>query len=147
LLKPLHITWKRLVSEGATCPRCGSTEGNLTSAVTKLDAALRPLGVRPVLETQTIDAATYRATPSESSRIWIDGKPMEDWLGAREGNSPCCDVCGDTPCRTMEVDGRIYEAIPEELIVKAALLASSQMIGSGSAQPASSCCSSGCSCG
>ena len=48
---------------------------------------------------------------------------MEEWLGARAGDSPCCEVCGDRPCRTMEVDGQTYEAIPEDLIVKAAILA------------------------
>lgn len=145
LLKPLHITWKRLVDAGATCPRCGSTESNLAHAMAKLDVALRPLGIRPVLEKQAIDAASFRATPAESNRIWIAGKPIEDWLDAREGSSPCCDACGDLPCRTIEVDGQVHETIPEDLIVKAALLASSQLIGAAAARSAS-CGSSGCHC-
>jgi hypothetical protein len=52
------MLWKRLVKEGATCPRCGSTQENVAGAVKKLEAALRPLGIEPVLETQTIDELT-----------------------------------------------------------------------------------------
>lgn len=145
-MKPLSIVWKRLVNEGETCPRCGSTQQNVTAAVVKLESALNPLGIQPVLETQVIDDATFREAPAESNRIWIGGKPMEEWLGARAGNSPCCAVCGDLPCRTMEVDGRTYEAIPEDLIVKAAIIAASRLTGPGTAAAASSCGSTGCSC-
>jgi hypothetical protein len=107
---------------------------------------LRPLGIQPLLETLVIDDATFRRAPAESNRIWIGGRPMEEWLGARAGSSPCCAVCGDLPCRTMEVDGRTYEAIPEDLIVKAAIIAASSLIGPDTATAASSCCSTGCGC-
>jgi hypothetical protein len=130
-MRPLPILWKRLVNEGETCPRCGSTHQNVMAAIAKLEPALRLLGIQPVLE---------------SNRIWIGGKPMEEWLGASAGNSTCCDVCGDLPCRTMEVDGQTYEAIPEDLIVKAAIIAASRMIGVEPAATPSSCCSTGCGC-
>lgn len=55
---------------------------------------------------------------------------MEDWLGARPGSSPCCEVRGDLPCRTVEVDGATYETIPEELIVRVVVVATAKMIGS-----------------
>lgn len=142
-MRTLPILWKRLVNEGETCPRCSSTQQNVTAAVAKLELALGPLSIRPVLETQAIDAAAFRAAPAESNRIWIGGKPMEEWLGARAGNSPCCQVCGDLPCRTMEVDGLTYEVIPEDLIVKAALIAASRLIGPEATASASSCCSTG----
>lgn len=145
-MKRLTILWKRLVDEGETCPRCGSTQHNIMAAIAKLEPALGPLGIEPVLETQTIDDATFRAAPAESNRIWIGGRPMEQWLGARAGNSPCCEVCGDLPCRTMEVDGQTYEAIPEELIIKAAIIAASRLIGSGAAAGPSTCCATGCGC-
>lgn len=145
-MKPLTIVWKRLVNEGETCPRCGSTQQNVTSAVAKLEAALGPLGMQPVLETQAIDDDAFRAAPAESNRIWIGGKPMEEWLGARAGNSPCCEVCGELPCRTMEVDGQTYEAIPEELIVKAAIIAASRLVGPEVTTSASSCRSTDCGC-
>lgn len=129
-MKPLPIVWKRLVSEGATCPRCGSTQQNVASAVAQLRTALRPLGIEPVLDMQTLDEASFRANPAESNRLWIGGRPLEDWLGARPGSSPCCEVCGDLPCRTMEVAGVIYEAIPEELIVRAGVVAAAKMVAS-----------------
>lgn len=138
-MKPLPILWKRLVSDGKTCPRCAATESNVISAVSKLEAALAPLGIRPQLETQTIDNTTFRSEPSESNRIWISGKPIERWLGARAGDSPCCDVCGESPCRTMEVDGQVYEAIPEQQIIKAAMIAASALVGSPSDQAACGC--------
>lgn len=129
-MKTLPIVWKRLVSEGATCPRCNSTQQNVTAAVAKLRAALRPLGIEPVLDMQTLDDAAFRANPSESNRIWIGGRPMEDLLGARPGSSPCCEVCGGLPCRTMEVEGTTYEAIPADLIVRAGVVAAAKMITS-----------------
>ncbi|MEN9761020.1 MAG: hypothetical protein RI906_846 [Pseudomonadota bacterium] len=141
-MKPLPIVWMRLVDKGETCPRCGSTERNVATAVAKLESALQPLGVYPVLDTRTIDDATFRAAPAESNRIWIGGKPMEEWLGARAGNSPCCEVCGDLPCRTMELDGQTYEVIPEDLIVKAAMIAASELIAPSANTPSS--CSTSC---
>jgi len=145
-MQPLPIVWKRLVTEGETCPRCGSTQQNLAAAMTQLEAALGPLGIAPALETQTLDEAAFRAHPAESNRIWIGGKPMEEWLGARAGSSPCCEVCGDLPCRTMEVEGVSFDAIPEALIVKATLIAASTLLGQGAGAKDQACCPTGKRC-
>lgn len=126
-MRPLHIVWQRLVHEGATCPRCGSTGDNVARAVATLHDALRPLRIQPVLEVRAIDDAAFRASPDESNRITIEGRPLEGWLAGQTGSSPCCDVCGDLPCRTVEVGGRSFETIPETLIVRAALLAAAQL--------------------
>jgi len=145
-MKTLPIVWQRLVKEGATCERCGSTHQQLLAALGRLEPALLPLGIRPVLQTETLDESTFRADPSASNRIWIAGKPMEHWLGARAGSSPCCSVCGDLPCRTLEVDGRSFEAIPQDLVVKAGLIAAAGMVASSrpDAAPAP-CCANDCS--
>ena len=146
-MRSLPILWKRLVKEGATCPRCGSTHESVVSAVKKLEAALQPRGIEPVLETRAIDETSFQADPSESNRIWIAGKPLEEWLGARVGASKCCTVCGDLPCRTMEIGGNTHEAIPEDLIVRAAMMAASGMIGAGSTSTNPSACgSTACAC-
>lgn len=139
-MKPLPIVWQRLVAGGKTCERCGATEQQVLRALAKLKAALRPLGLEPTLETRELDPAAFRAAPSESNRIWIAGRPMEDWLGARVGGSPCCTVCGDAQCRTVEVGGAVYEAIPEDLLVRAALLAAASLLGPDSAAPGGACC-------
>ena len=144
-MKRLPIVWQRLVNAGETCDRCGSTGQAIAAALAKLAAALQPLGIRPVLETRAIDEAAFRLDPSASNRIWIDGTPMEEWLGARVGMSPCCSVCGDLPCRTLDVAGTSFEAIPEDLIVKAALMAAARIIEPSPAAVAPpACCTGSC---
>ena len=133
-MKPLHIVWQRLVSaEGQTCDRCGATYDGLQRATAKLKAALSPLGVEPTLETIEIDERAFKADPSASNRLWIADRPLEEWLGGTTGSSRCCSVCGESDCRTIEVGGTVFEAIPEELILKAALIAAAQMLAPSSA--------------
>lgn len=135
-MKQLPIVWQRLVNrEGTTCPRCSSTYQEVQKAIDKLKEALRPLGIEPVLEIKGIDEKVFKTTPSESNRIWIGGRPMEEWLGANVGSSRCCSVCGDSACRTVEIAGATFETIPEELFLKAALIASSQLLEVGSEAP------------
>lgn len=131
-MKPMQILWKRLIKGGETCTRCEDTGRELEAAVAKLAAALRPLEIEPVLEMQEIDEAEFKANTSESNRVWIAGKSIEEWLGADVGMSRCCSVCGDSNCRTLEVGGHTYETIPEEQFIKAGLMAASQMIVSAS---------------
>ena len=142
-MKPLPILWRRLVRDGETCPRCGETGRELEAAVIKLRAALVPLGIEPVLETQEIREEAFQADTAESNRVWIAGKPIEDWLGGTVGMSRCCTACGDSDCRTIQIDGETYEAIPQEQFIKAGLIAASQMIASASSPDnvtESSCC-------
>ena len=128
-MKPLPILWQRLVnSEGETCDRCNATYQEMQRAVEKLRQSLRPLGIEPSLEIREISERSFKAKPSESNRIWIAGKPMEEWLGASVGSSPCCSVCGTSECRTVKVEGATFESIPEKLFLKAALVASSQLL-------------------
>ena len=127
-MKELTITWQRLIdSTGSTCPRCAGTHQQVQQAVDRLRAALEPLGVRPVLEMREIDPATFLQQPDQSNRIWVGGRPLEDWLGARSGSSQCCDACGDAECRTLEIDGTSHEVVPEALLVRAGLIAASQL--------------------
>lgn len=128
-MKSLPIVWQRLVSaDGKTCDRCDATRREMQRAVGKLTEALRPLGIEPSLEIRKIDEKSFTAHPSESNRIWIAGKPLEQWLGARVDSSRCCSVCGEAPCRTLTIGARTFEVIPEELFLSAALVAASQLI-------------------
>ena len=129
MTKSLLIIWQRLVSsEGKTCDRCDATYKEMQRALGKLKEALRPLGIEPTLEVRAIDEESFKANPSESNRIWIGGRPMEEWLGARVGSSRCCSVCGESECRTVEVGATTFETVPEKLLLKAALVASSQLL-------------------
>lgn len=133
-MKTLSIVWQRLVSDGQTCLRCAGTGHEVEQAYEQLRKQLLPLGIKPVLETREIDEATFKADPSASNRIWIAGQPMEKWLNASAGSSKCCSACGDSECRTLDVGGASYEVVPEELLVKAGLIAALTM----NAQPADS---------
>ncbi len=128
-MKSLPIVWQRLVSpDGKTCDRCNATYQEIQRAVGTLKEALRPLGIEPTLEIREIDEKSFRANPSESNRIWIAGRPMEEWLGASVGSSRCCSVCGESECRTIEIGASTFEVVPEKLLLKAALVASSQLV-------------------
>ena len=128
-MKSLPIILQRFVNpEGKTCDRCNATHQEMQQAISKLKEALRPLSIEPALEIRDIDEASFKANPSESNRIWIGGRPMEQWLGARVGSSRCCSVCGESECRTVEMGEVTFEAIPQELFLKAALIASSELL-------------------
>lgn len=129
-MKQLPIVWQRLVSpDGTTCDRCSATYLEMQRALSTLEKALRPLGIAPRLEVKGIDEKTFKANPSESNRIWIAGRPMEEWLDARVGSSRCCSVCGDSECRTLEVGGTTFETITDKLLLKAALVAAAELLG------------------
>jgi len=127
-MKTITIRWKRLVDEqDQTCPRCGSTGETVRSAVDKLKKALAELGIEVLLKTETLDFPMFSQDSLQSNRIWIGEKPLEEWIGATVGQSPCCGVCGDSECRTLSIGNNTYEEIPERLIVQAGLLAAAEL--------------------
>lgn len=137
-MKVLQIRWQRLVDEqGQTCDRCGTTETAVEDANQKLKRALKELDIDVVLEKKALSPSAFSKDPLQSNRIWIAGEPIEKWLSATTGQSQCCSTCGDSECRTVTVDGKTYEAIPAELIVKAGLLAGAQLLHG---EPHSTCC-------
>lgn len=127
--KTLKIKWQRLITDGQTCPRCGSTEEELEKAISALKKSLTPLGIEVVLKKDEISVSEFKKYPLRSNQIWINERPLEDWIGGKTGHSPCCDVCGPSECRTVRVGGETYETIPMDLVIKAGLLAASQLVG------------------
>ncbi len=136
-VKNLTIKWQRLVSEGQTCPRCGSTEGELEKAISTLKQSLTPLGIEVVLEKNELSVAEFKKDPLKSNQIWLNDRPLEDLIGGNVSKSPCCDVCGQSECRTVGVGGEVYEVIPADVIIKAGLLAASQLVSTETNVP---CC-------
>jgi hypothetical protein len=135
--KVLKIKWQRLISKGKTCPRCGSTERELNKAIVVLKKTLAPLDIGVVLEKGTISMSGFKKDPLQSNRIWINDRPLEDYIQGRVGQSACCDVCGSNECRTVEIGEQVYETIPSEIIIKAGFSAASQMVN---ARIGKSCC-------
>jgi len=106
----------------------------VANAFRKVEKALTELGIRVDLKTEAIDFPMFADDPLQSNRIWIGGRLLERWIGGTEGQSRCCEVCGELDCRTISVDNDTYETIPEELIVKASLLAAAALFnGKGTA--------------
>lgn len=136
-LRTLKIRWQRLVTKGETCPRCGATEKEIEKAFQTLEQSLAPLGIKVALEKQELDPSEFQKDPLQSNRIWIDGRSLEEWLGLKIGQSPCCRTCGDAECRTLETGGQVYETIPADLIIKAGLLSAAKLLNP---QTADSCC-------
>ena len=123
-MKTLKIVWQRLVDEhGQTCSRCGATEQELHKALRFLTKSLLPLGIVFSLDTRALDRQEFDRDPTQSNRLWVDNKPLEQWLKAETGASSCCGPCDGAECRTLTVEGKTFETIPAELIIKAALLA------------------------
>jgi hypothetical protein len=122
-MKTIKIVWQRLVDgEGQTCPRCRATEQELHKALRFLTKSLLPLGIAFSLETRALTSQEFHQDPSRSNRLWIDKKPLEKWVKAETGTTPCAGACGGAECRTLTVGDKTYETIPAELMVKAALL-------------------------
>ena len=139
-MKVLQIRWQRLVDkQGRTCDRCGTTETSVEDAFQTLKRSLKELDIEVVLEKKALSPSAFSKDPLESNRIWIAGKPIEEWLSATIGKSQCCSTCGDSECRAIIIDGKTYEAIPAELIVKAGLLAATQLVVTPSVK---TCCPS-----
>jgi len=136
-MSELKINWQRLVSEGETCPRCGSTEENLEKAVSSLEKSINPLGLNVVLNKKKLSVEEFENSPLDSNLISINDKPLKYWINGKVGESQCCDICGPNDCRTVTINGETYEEIPAELIIKAGLKAASDMIDS---KKEKSCC-------
>ena len=119
-MQTLSIVWQRLVDDQSnTCPRSQNTGLKSWRAVERIRAVLEPLGMQAVLECRELNQQAFLDRPLESNRIWIGGQPIESWLECRTGVSRCCDEYGEQDCSTLEVEGKSYEAIPEELLVRA----------------------------
>lgn len=127
-MKKLIIRWRRLIDNNRTCSRCEGTEKEIEKAYKKLKEAFSPIGIEVVLDKTELRMDEFKINPLNSNQIWINNKPLEEWLNADVGQSQCCDVCGDEECRTLKFSGKNYEIIPEALIIKACLLAAADMI-------------------
>ena len=136
-MKILKIEWQRLVTEGQTCPRCGATGEELDKASQSLERSLAPLGIKVVFEKHELTSGVFQRDHSQSNRILLNGRPLEEWLGLKVGQSPCSATCGDAECRTLETGGQVYETIPADLIIQAGLQAASKLVNPGKVDP---CC-------
>jgi hypothetical protein len=120
-MQTLEIEWRHIDLAGVPCERCHTTGAALPRVVAELRRQCGRGHVR----------VTYRETRlaldglDASNSVLINGRPLEHWLGAKTGASPCAGCCQatgapDTHCRTVKVAGSTFEAVPPELILRAA---------------------------
>lgn len=119
----LDIEWRHLEVAGSTCERCDDTGKALKAVLAQLSSELASQGHEVRLRETPLGPASL----AESNLILLNGRPLDDWLGARTtetGCASCGDLVGESVCcRAVEIDGTLHEAIPEALIRSAALAA------------------------
>jgi len=129
-VKTLDILWQRMTVGAETCVRCGDTGQGVRRAAEVLRAELAPRGIEVAL-TEKVLLPFAADVLAESNRVFFNGEPLEDLVGAQVGLShcqSCCELLGggvnrQTDCRTLIVEGREYEALPEELLLRAGRMA------------------------
>ena len=127
-MKKLVIEWRRMLDEQKqTCPRCGSTEQEAEKAVQELNQLLNQSEIAVSLIKKAIDPVSFKKDVLQSNKILIAGKTLEEWVGAKTGQSKCCETCGEAECRTVEYADETHEAIPADLIVRAGLVAAARL--------------------
>lgn len=128
-MKKLTIRWQRLIDEtGRTCERCSKTENAVEAAFIQLKKSLSEFGIVVELTKEKLNLTTFQKDPLTSNRIWLNEKPLEDWIGAAVGRSQCCEVCGESECRTIYIDQNTFETIPKNIIIQAGLLAAASLL-------------------
>lgn len=128
-MKKLTIQWQRLLDDkNQTCPRCSETGETVETGARKLKNALAELDIEVELLQKGLDFLSFANNPLQSNSILINGKLLEEWIGGETGKSKCSDVCGDSDCRTISFGENKFESIPENLIIKAGILAAAELI-------------------
>lgn len=119
-MKKITVEWKYYAKDGKTCQRCTLTGNNLHSVMEGLRKDL----LLKNIELELIETVLPKSKIPESNSILIDGIPIEQILpNTVKGESTCCscgDLCGEpTDCRTINLNGQIFEEIPAVLIKEA----------------------------
>lgn len=129
-MKRLDILWQRLVVGAQTCERCGDTGQSVRRAAEALRQELAVRGISVTLTEKVLPPFAPQVL-DESNRVFFNGASVEELLGAEVGKNhcqSCCDLLGgQTDCRTLTVDGREFEALPEELLVRAGRIAAGKV--------------------
>ncbi len=120
-MKHLQIEWRHLGKEGKTCDRCSDTGKTVYRVFEDLSKELQPSGWEVTFKETLLSEGEV----VESNAILLNGIPLEEFLPKAKKSENCCLSCGEllgspTMCRTIEHQGRIYEAIPASLILEAA---------------------------
>ena len=132
--KVLTIVWQHSPEkEGAKCENCLAKKEELKIAYESLRTSLPSLGIQVAMKEEKPVATACGVAMTKSCGIFIGGRPLETWLGAQIGKSACgsgkgCGADGSAQCVSMKLGGKTYTVVPADLIVKAGLMAASELI-------------------
>lgn len=136
--KSIVIETTVLRVDGDTCDRCNATIDNARVAADELRSQLKPLGVEVTL----IERATTMENLPSSNSVLINGRLIEEWLGATRVSTECAscgDLCGDDSacCGAIELGDTVQESYTVEHVREAAMSALGEVLSGGSG---GSCC-------
>lgn len=106
-----------------TCDRCGDTVEAVRAAAAELTVALAPLGVRVTL----VEHAATADEIESSNSVMINGRPIEELLGAERVSTDCpscADLLGEsTCCAAVRIGDTVQESFTVEQVKDAAITA------------------------
>jgi hypothetical protein len=121
----LLVEWRHIgESVDATCERCAATGRTLAEVV----AAIRPALSARRIRVRVTETVLPPERIGESNTILFNGIPIEDLLDeVRVEMTPCtscsCITGTEASCRAIVCGDETHEALPADLILKAALRA------------------------
>lgn len=130
--RTLIIDWQYTVCLSKDpCERCRMGPEEVRAAYKNLQTALAELEITVVLNEQTDDQG--------NDRIVINGKSLDKWLNGKLISRSCASCPSlegaGKKYNVLELDGTVYEVIPADLIIRASLLAASELFVGASAPP------------
>ena len=116
--KKIIVEWFRYDKEGATCCRCGDSTDVVRRVVDAFGADHSDCDIELreyLLDEEQIDS---------SNSVKINGRDIMDILGEKQRPLTPCQSCTDLigreiSCNTYLFRGRIYEALPDEMLKEA----------------------------
>jgi hypothetical protein len=137
--KTIVISWQHAKQEVCLgCKKPGLDEDGIKSAAKSLEKRLTDKGIK----VKWVEKDPDPKAPAGTNDIWVCDIPVATWLGGQVATRPCCQ---GSVSRSMALDGRTYEVIPAELVVRAGLSAADMLIEQGKIDPTKLKARSGCS--
>jgi hypothetical protein len=117
-MKKIIVEWFRYEKEGNTCCRCGDSTEVVRRVVDEFRARNTDLGVE--LEEYSLDEDRIGL----SNTVKINGRDIMDILGEKQRVLTACPSCTDligkeTDCNSYIYKGKIYDALPDEMLMEA----------------------------
>lgn len=120
------VEWRHIGKDVSnTCERCSETGTNVMSVIREISLFLQDEGI----SVRFVETKLPAAAVSESNAVLFNGMYLEDLIDGMEVSFTECKSCscitGEdfVECRAVDYKGERYEAIPPELIIRAALRA------------------------